>query len=138
MQERGSSSTDFLPVAALAFTVGGALTRGAGADFAPRPRMLRLGQALAVSAVGHVSHRGSNNEGCGAKAQVSRYPPLTGPGRPPHIGAMTTPHVEPETQPENPYCGRCHRASYFEVNDDGEFVSVCCAASPQPVESPND
>jgi len=40
-------------------------------------------------------------------------------------------------QPENPYCARCHRATMFETNDDGEFVSVCCAASPQPVESPD-
>jgi len=46
---------------------------------------------------------------------------------------MTAPRVEPE-QPENPYCARCHRATMFSVNDDGEFVSVCCAASPQPVE----
>jgi hypothetical protein len=41
--------------------------------------------------------------------------------------------IAPE-QPENPYCPRCHRATMFATNDDGEFVSVCCAASPQPVE----
>jgi len=52
-------------------------------------------------------------------------------------GCVTAPRVEPE-QPENPYCPRCHRATMFATNDDGEFVSVCCAASPQPVESPND